>query len=93
MSETLTALQATVVDRKEHPQEGSYTCRLFAAGDVEILKKVGEEAVEVVVAGALQDKDRLIYESADLVYHLLVALVAKGLTWQDVEAELARRFK
>lgn len=93
MSDTLTTLQGTIVDRKEHPQDGSYTCRLFAAGDVEILKKVGEEAVEVVVAGALQDKDRMVYESADLVYHLLVALVAKGLTWQDVEAELARRFK
>ena len=93
MSDTLTALQATIVDRKEHPREGSYTCRLFAAGEVEILKKVGEEAVEVVVAGALQDDERVVYESADLIYHLLVALVARGLTWQQVEQELSRRFK
>ena len=93
MSDTLTALQATIVDRKEHPRDGSYTCKLFAAGDVEILKKVGEEAVEVVVAGALQDDKRVVNESADLIYHLLVALVARGLSWQDVEEELVRRFK
>ncbi len=93
MSDTLTALQATIVDRKEHPRDGSYTCKLFAAGDVEILKKVGEEAVEVVVAGALQDDERVVNESADLIYHLLVALVARGLSWQDVEEELVRRIK
>ncbi|MHB1318304.1 MAG: phosphoribosyl-ATP diphosphatase [Anaerolineae bacterium] len=93
MSDTLSALQATILDRKDHPREGSYTCSLFQAGESEILKKLGEEAVEVVVAGALQGDDRMIYESADLVYHLLVALVAKGLTWEAVEAELARRFK
>ncbi len=93
MTDTLMALQATILDRKDHPREGSYTCRLFDAGESEILKKLGEEAVEVVVAASLQGNDRMIYESADLVYHLLVALVAKGLTWQDVEAELVRRFK
>ena len=93
MSDALTALQATIVDRKEHPRDGSYTCKLFAAGNVEILKKVGEEAVEVVVAGALQDDERVVNESADLIYHLLVALVARGLRWQDVEEELVRRFK
>jgi len=54
---------------------------------------VGEEATEVVVAGALQSKDRVIYESADLIYHLLVMLASHGLTWDDVEAELAKRFK
>lgn len=93
MSDTLSTLQATILDRKVHPREGSYTCALLRAGESEILKKLGEEAVEVVVAGALQGDDRMIYESADLVYHLLVALVAKGLTWEAVESELARRFK
>ncbi len=92
MSETINALIATIRDRQAHPREGSYTCKLLAAGPVEILKKVGEEAVEVVVAGALQEDSRLVYESADLVYHLLVALVARGLSWDDVEAELRRRF-
>jgi phosphoribosyl-ATP pyrophosphohydrolase len=91
VSDTLTTLQAIILDRRDHPREGSYTCQLFAAGESEILKKLGEEAIEVVVAGAMQGNDRMVYESADLMYHLLVALVARGLTWQDVEAELARR--
>ncbi len=93
MNAVIEKLQATVIDRQEHPREGSYTCELFAAGEAEILKKLGEEAVEVVVAASLQGDDRVIYESADLVYHLLVALVAKGLRWEDVEAELAKRFR
>jgi len=93
VTKVLDNLQATIQERKENPREGSYTCDLFQAGAGEILKKVGEEAVEVVVAGALEDDSRVIYESADLVYHLLVALVARGLTWQDVEIELASRFK
>jgi phosphoribosyl-ATP pyrophosphohydrolase len=82
----------TIRERQAHPREGSYTCRLFASGPVEILKKVGEEAVEVVVAGAIEDSQRFVYESADLVYHLMVALASKGLTWADVEDELRRRF-
>jgi phosphoribosyl-ATP pyrophosphohydrolase len=86
------ALMATIRERQLNPREGSYTCRLLASGPVEILKKVGEEAVEVVVAGALEDPQRLVYESADLVYHLLVALVSRGLSWDDVEDELRRRF-
>ncbi len=57
-----------------------------------ILKKVGEEAAEVVVAGALESDERVVSETADLVYHLLVMLASKGLTWDDVLAELARRF-
>lgn len=92
MSETLNVLLATIQDRQAHPREGSYTCQLLAAGQAEILKKVGEEATEVVVAGALEGKDRMVYECADLIYHLLVALVSQGLTWDDVEAELRRRF-
>lgn len=87
------ALTRTIQDRQAHPREGSYTCKLLAAGKPEILKKVGEEATEVVVAGALEGQERLVYETADLVYHLLVMLAAEGLTWADVEAELARRFK
>ncbi len=92
MSETIRALSATIADRRAHPREGSYTASLFAAGREEILKKVGEEAVEVVVAGALQDDERVLYETADLVYHLLVMLAERGLAWEDVEAELRRRF-
>ena len=93
MSEILDALSAIIQERKAHPRKDSYTCKLLAAGDVEILKKVGEEATEVVLAGALESKERLIYETADLFYHLLVMLASQGLSWTDVEAELGRRFK
>ena len=93
MSETVDALVAIIEERKAHPREDSYTCKLLTSGDAEILKKVGEEATEVIIAGALESKERLIYEMADLFYHLLVMLASRGLSWADVEAELGRRFK
>ena len=68
--------QAVVMDRKEHPEEGSYTNYLFDKGEDKILKKVGEEAAEVVIAGKNRDKDEISYETADLIYHLTVMLVA-----------------
>ncbi len=77
--------------RKQNPPPGSYTARLFAAGEDEILKKVGEEAMEVILAGKGQNDRRLIEESADLLYHLLVLLAYRGVTLGDVEAELRRR--
>ena len=92
MSQVIEALTRTIEERKLHPREGSYTCKLFAAGQGEILKKVGEEAVETVVAGAMESDERLVYETADLVYHLLVMLAARGLNWTEIEAELQRRF-
>jgi len=93
VSETIDALIATIEDRKVHPRKHSYTCELLAAGPAKILAKVGEEAAEVVVAGALESNDRLVYETADLFYHLLVMLAAKDIAWADVEQELRRRFK
>ena len=93
MSDTLATLTATIEDRRDHPREGSYTCHLLAEGRPEILKKVGEEAVEVVLAGALEEDERLLYETADLVYHLTVMLVERGLRWDDVEAQLRARFR
>jgi len=93
VSETIDTLVATIEERKTHPREHSYTCKLLAAGPVEILKKVGEEAAEVIVAGALENEERLLYETADLFYHLLVMLASRDLAWADVEAELRRRFR
>jgi phosphoribosyl-ATP pyrophosphohydrolase len=93
VTDVIAHLESVIRERQAHPVETSYTCRLLAAGQVEILKKVGEEATEVVVAGALQGKERVVYETADLVYHVLVMLASQGLTWADVEAELAHRFK
>ena len=93
MSELINALSATIADRKANPGPESYTARLFAAGTGKIAQKVGEEAVEVVVAALDEDEERLVSEMADLVYHSLVLLEHKGLSWSDVEDELARRFK
>ncbi|MDH7485072.1 MAG: bifunctional phosphoribosyl-AMP cyclohydrolase/phosphoribosyl-ATP diphosphatase HisIE [Anaerolineae bacterium] len=88
----LPLLWAIIQERKAHPKEGSYTCHLLAAGQPEILKKVGEEAVEAIVAAQCEGDARLVSELADLTYHILVLLAARGLSWADVEAELARRF-
>ena len=93
MADVLEQLWNTIEDRKTHPRSGSYTASLFAAGENEILKKVGEEAIEVIVAAKGEGDERVVYEVADLVYHLLVLLAARDLTWHDVENELRRRFK
>lgn len=89
----LKTLEATIRDRIANPRPGSYTQQLLQAGEDEIVKKVGEEAVEIILAAKGQGNARLIEETADLVYHLLVLLLSRGLSWNDVEAELARRRK
>ncbi len=91
MTDVIRQLEATLIQRKNHPTAESYTARLLAAGENEIVKKIGEEAVEVILAAKGQGDGRVIEESADLLYHLLVLLVSRGLSWTDVEAELARR--
>ena len=86
-------LQSILEARKKEAPEGSYTARLLAAGEDEILKKVGEETMEVILAAKGQGDQRLIEEVADLFYHTLVLLVARNLNLSDVEEELARRHK
>ena len=93
MSETLNGLYQLILSRKENPPTDSYTAKLFAAGDVEIAKKVGEEAIEVIVASYKESDERLASESADLLYHLLVLLAARNVEWSAVEAELEKRRK
>ncbi len=83
--------QAVIIDRHENPEEGSYTNYLFDKGEDKILKKVGEEAAEVVIAGKNRDKDEISYEVADLMYHLTVMLVDNGMTWDDIYDEMERR--
>ena len=85
-------LEAVIRDRKANPRPGSYTRQLLDAGLPRILKKVGEEAIEVIVAAQNESDERLVSELADLTYHALVLLAARDLPWADVEAELARRF-
>jgi phosphoribosyl-ATP pyrophosphohydrolase/phosphoribosyl-AMP cyclohydrolase len=87
----LHTLFATILDRQANPRPDSYTVRLLEAGEDEILKKVGEEAMEVILAAKGQGEERLVAEVGDLLYHLLVLLAARGLTLGDVEAELVRR--
>lgn len=82
-----------ILDRKANPREGSYTASLFAAGENEILKKLGEEAVEVIIAAKGETNERVLYEMADMIYHTLVFLAERGLSWEDVQAELAKRIR
>src|SRR5574341_1208858 len=84
-------LESIIADRKNNPRPDSYTAELFAAGENVIVKKVGEEAVEVILAVKGQGNERVISEVADLMYHTLVLLAARGLTLEQVEAELVIR--
>jgi phosphoribosyl-ATP pyrophosphohydrolase len=84
-------LFAIIKDRQAQPMEGSYTAQLFAAGQDAILKKVGEEAMEVILAAKGQGNQRVVEEVADLFYHTLVLLADCGLGLDDVEAELRNR--
>ncbi len=93
MTDIFDTLFATLQDRKANPRAGSYTTELLTAGEDEIVKKVGEEAVEIILATKGQGNERLVEETADLLYHLLVLLVSRDLTLDDVRAELARRHK
>ena len=82
-----------IEDRKKNPLEKSYTSSLFAKGLSRIAQKVGEEGTEVVVAALAQDDQRLIEEVADLTYHTLVLLSARGLTPAHIQAELKKRHR
>lgn len=88
MLNTLTEL---IEDRKSNPVDGSYTNQLLVEGEDIILRKVGEEAVEIILAAKSQGDQRLIEEISDLIYHLLVLLAARNLTLANIEAELERR--
>jgi len=81
------------VDRKQDPRPGSYTAQLFERGLAEIAKKVGEESVEVIVAALGQSDERLVSEVADLLYHSLVLLAARNVSFDQVKAELEKRRK
>ena len=84
-------LYKVIEDRKENPKEGSYTNYLFDKGLDKILKKVGEEAVEIVIASKNEEAKEIKYEIADFLYHLSVLMVEKGVTWNEVCDELANR--
>lgn len=97
--EMLSRVYETVLDRKANPKEGSYTTKLFSTGPDSILKKVGEESTEVIMAakdvaaGLDGSRDHLRWEAADLLYHLMVALAYSDVTLDEVMQELQRRHK
>ena len=81
----------TILDRKAHPKEGSYTNYLFDKGLDKILKKCGEEATEIVIAAKNPDSDELQYEMCDFLYHMMVLMAEKDITWKEIAAELSER--
>jgi len=91
LSDVMSVDEAVIIDRKKNPEEGSYTNYLFDKGEDKILKKVGEEAAEVVIAGKNRDKSEISYEVADLIYHLTVMLVDNDMTWNDIYREMKNR--
>ena len=84
-------LYQTILDRKENKQEGSYTCYLFEKGLDKILKKVGEECTETVIAAKNGDNNETVLEISDLIYHLFVMMADQGITVDEVMAELSKR--
>ena len=92
MSDTLKELAAVIEARKTASTDSSYVAGLFAKGMNAILKKVGEEAAETIIAAKEDDDSQLVHETADLWFHTLVMLSARGLGPEDVLAELERRF-
>ena len=88
---TVEGLMDLLKGRKTNPKEGSYTTYLFEKGIDKILKKVGEESTEVIIAAKAGDKRETIYEVADLMYHVMVMMVEMGISTQDILAELASR--
>lgn len=87
----LDALYQLILDRKNNPKEGSYTDYLFTKGLDKILKKVGEESTEVIVAAKNDSDDEFVYEVADLAYHVLVLMVDRGISVDQIKRELAER--
>ena len=88
---TWEGLYALIEGRKQDPKEGSYTSYLFDKGLEKILKKVGEESTEVIIAGAKRDKEETIFEISDLAYHVLVLMIELGISVTDITKELEKR--
>ena len=80
-----------IEDRRQHPKEGSYTHYLFDKGIDKILKKCGEEATEIIIAAKNPDPEEIKYEISDFLYHVMVLMVLRGVTWEDIVKELANR--
>ena len=91
MNDTIRTLYDTILDRRDHPSDNSYTRYLFDQGIDKILKKVGEESAEVIIAAKNGHHEDTVGEIADLTYHVMVLMVQMGITLEDVTAELEKR--
>ena len=80
-----------IKNRKDNPEEGSYTSYLFKKGSDKILKKIGEEATEVIIAAKDNNNEETIYEICDLIFHIEVLMAEKGLSWDNVAEEIGKR--
>ena len=92
MSDVLARLDEVLEERKEASADSSYVAQLYAQGRPAILRKIGEEATETIIAGIGDDDGAVLHETADLWFHSLIMLAQRGLTSRDVLAELERRF-
>ncbi len=89
--DALTKLYEIIIDRKKNPVEGSYTNYLFAKGVDKILKKIGEESSEIIIASKDKNKEQVVFEISDLIYHLTVLMAEFEITWDDIKTELDKR--
>lgn len=80
-----------IIDRRENPKEGSYTNYLFDKGIDKMLKKVGEESAEIIIAAKNPDNNELVYEIGDMMYHVSVLMAERGILWEDIYKELDKR--
>jgi len=92
-NDILKDLYNTIIDRKNNPKEGSYTNYLFDKGIDKMLKKIGEESAEVIIASKNPDRGEIIYEIADLMYHISVVMAQRNITWDEIYKELKKRQK
>lgn len=91
IGDILDELYDVITDRRANPREGSYTNYLFTKGIDKICKKVGEESAEVIIAAKNASREEITYEASDLLYHLIVLLVERGVSLDDIYAELKKR--
>lgn len=91
VSNIVDTLYGVITERKQNPEQGAYTTYLFNEGVDKILKKIGEEASEVIIGAKNNSREEVIYETSDLVYHMLVLLVEMGVTTDEIKRELYNR--
>lgn len=91
IGQILDEVYEVILDRKSNPKDGAYTTYLFEKGGDKICKKLGEEAMETIIAAKNHNKEETIFELSDLMYHMMVLMVEEGISWKDMYHELKNR--